>query len=62
MLEIRNLTGGWNLTTIVEDFNLTVGEGETVAVIGRNGVGKTTLMELIVGRARRFSGDIVLAG
>ena len=62
MLEIRRLKGGWDQTTIVEDFSLTVGAGETVAVIGRNGVGKTTLLELVVGRARRFSGDVVLAG
>jgi branched-chain amino acid transport system ATP-binding protein len=62
MLEIRNLRGGWDLTTIVEDFDLRIGDGETVAVIGRNGVGKTTLLELIIGRARQFSGDIVLAG
>jgi branched-chain amino acid transport system ATP-binding protein len=60
MLEIRDLRGGWGLTTIVEDFSFTLAAGETVAVVGRNGVGKSTLLELVVGRARRFAGEIAL--
>lgn len=62
MLELRNLGGGWGPTQIVEDFCLTVHAGETVGVIGRNGVGKSTLLELIMGRAKRRSGQIVLEG
>lgn len=61
MLEIANLTGGWGPTTVVEGVSLSVANGETVALIGRNGVGKTTLLELIVGRARRIAGEIRLA-
>lgn len=60
MLEIRNLHGGWGPTMIVEDFSLTVSPGETVAIIGRNGVGKSTLLELLVGRAQRRQGEIRL--
>jgi branched-chain amino acid transport system ATP-binding protein len=62
MLEIRGLTGGWGPTLIVEDFSLSVAAGETVSIIGRNGVGKSTLLELIVGRARQWSGEIRLKG
>ena len=62
MLEIAHLNGGWGPTLVVEDFGLTVARGETVAVIGRNGVGKSTLLELIVGRAQRQSGTIRLEG
>ncbi len=61
-LEIARLRGGWGPTTVIEDLSLAVGAGETVAIIGRNGVGKTTLMELIVGRAHRHAGAITLAG
>lgn len=60
MFEVRNIYGGWGDTTIVEDVSLSVAPGETVAVIGRNGVGKSTLLELVVGRARRRQGSIIV--
>jgi branched-chain amino acid transport system ATP-binding protein len=45
---------------VVENVSLAVGAGETVAIIGRNGVGKSTLLELIAGRAQRRAGEIRL--
>ena len=62
MLDLRMLRGGWGPTLVVEDLNLQVESGETVAIIGRNGVGKSTLLELAVGRAQRRSGGILLGG
>ena len=62
MFEVVGLTGGWGPTTIVERLNLSVDAGETVAVVGRNGVGKTTLLELIAGRAQQRGGEIRLGG
>src|SRR5690349_7520587 len=60
MLELRKLSGGWGPTLVVEDVDLRVDRGETVAVVGRNGVGKSTLLELIVGRAQRRGGSLLL--
>lgn len=62
MLAIKGLTGGWGPTVVVEGVDLVLAEGETLAIIGRNGVGKTTLLELITGRARRRAGEILLRG
>ena len=62
MLEVIGLTGGWGPTVVVEDFHLQIQAGETVALIGRNGVGKSTLLELLMGRARRRSGRILFGG
>jgi branched-chain amino acid transport system ATP-binding protein len=60
VFEICNLCGGWGATTIVEDVSLSLAPGEIVSIIGRNGVGKSTLVELVVGRAHRHQGSIVL--
>jgi branched-chain amino acid transport system ATP-binding protein len=61
-LEIKGLTGGWGLTTVIENLSMEIAAGEIISVIGRNGVGKTTLLELLVGRATRRSGEIALDG
>jgi branched-chain amino acid transport system ATP-binding protein len=60
MLEVTNLTGGWGQTTVVENLDMSLAAGETLAIVGRNGVGKSTLLELIVGRAQRRSGAICI--
>jgi branched-chain amino acid transport system ATP-binding protein len=62
MIELEEVSGGWGPTTIVEQVSLKVEIGETLAIVGRNGVGKTTLLELIVNRARLTSGAIRLDG
>lgn len=62
MLETQKLSGGWGPTLVNEEVSLRVASGETLAIVGRNGVGKSTLLELIVGRAQRRSGGILLDG
>ena len=62
MLEIAGLSGGWGPTMVVEGLSLSLARDETVAVIGRNGVGKSTLLELLVGRAQGRGGRILLQG
>ena len=61
-LAVEALNGGWGGTTVVEGVSFAMHHGETVAVVGRNGVGKTTLLEIIVGRAQHHAGSIRLAG
>jgi branched-chain amino acid transport system ATP-binding protein len=61
-LEIKGLAGGWGETTVIENLDLALEAGEAVALVGRNGVGKSTLLELIVGRAVRHGGAIRLDG
>lgn len=62
MLQINDLVGGWDQTTIVEKVSLTLNRGDCLAVMGRNGVGKTTLLELVAGRAHYASGGITMDG
>ena len=58
LLDVSGLTSGYGKVRIVDDVSLSVEEREIVAVIGRNGVGKTTLMKTLVGLIRGFAGTV----
>jgi len=49
LLEIKNLTVHFNGALVIDDLNLTVKDGEFIAVVGPNGAGKTTLLRAISG-------------
>lgn len=57
-LKVKSLRAGYGGVRIINDFSMDVEEGEIVAVIGRNGVGKTTLMKSIIGNVRTTSGTV----
>jgi len=60
ILELANVTAGYGATVIVEDVSFSLRQGAALAVLGRNGVGKTTLMRTIVGHAHRHRGRVLL--
>jgi branched-chain amino acid transport system ATP-binding protein len=60
MMKVENLVGGWAGTVIVEDLSLEIRPGECVSIVGRNGVGKSTLLELIMGRASTYKGSVTI--
>jgi branched-chain amino acid transport system ATP-binding protein len=62
MLDVSDVTAGYGRTMIVRDVSLSVAAGEIVAIVGRNGVGKTTLMQAIIGLLPLTRGTISLAG
>ncbi len=62
MLELDHVTAGYGPTVIVEDLSLKLEPGEVLAVLGRNGVGKSTLMKTIAGQTRLHGGQIRLSG
>jgi len=62
MLELEHVVAGYGDTHILRDLSLSVRKGERVAVIGRNGVGKTTTLNTIMGLTRQHGGRIRLNG
>jgi branched-chain amino acid transport system ATP-binding protein len=61
LLVIDKLRAGYGGSTVLEDLSLTVHEGEAVALLGRNGVGKTTTLKAITGTVRASAGGIRFA-
>jgi branched-chain amino acid transport system ATP-binding protein len=62
VLRVEQLTAGYGEAVAIAGVTLAVAEGEAVALLGRNGMGKTTLVNAIVGVIRRFGGSIRLDG
>jgi branched-chain amino acid transport system ATP-binding protein len=62
LLSVENLSAGYGRAVVLSDVAFRLGEGEALAVLGRNGVGKTTLLDTLVGVTRRFAGSIALGG
>ncbi len=62
MLRISDLHAYYGESHILHGINLTVGEGEVVTLLGRNGAGRTTILKSIVGLVGRRSGSITVNG
>ena len=62
MLEVRGLHAGYGQSEVLFGIDLAVGSGEIVGVLGRNGMGKTTLVRTIMGLLRPSAGSIALDG
>ncbi|MCP1756812.1 urea ABC transporter ATP-binding subunit UrtE [Bradyrhizobium elkanii] len=62
MLELTDVDAFYGNSRALQGINLTVGNGEFLSVLGRNGVGKTTLMRSILGLMDRCTGRLSLDG
>jgi branched-chain amino acid transport system ATP-binding protein len=61
-LELDEVSAGYGETVVLEKVRLTLKDGETLSIIGRNGVGKTTLVATIMGHTSLHGGRIRLHG
>ena len=62
LLSIEGLRAGYGEAVVLPGISLRLPESQVLALLGRNGTGKTTLVNSIVGVTRRFGGTITLGG
>jgi branched-chain amino acid transport system ATP-binding protein len=62
LLTIEQLSAGYGEAIVLSNVSLTLAEGKALALLGRNGMGKTTLVNTIVGVTRYLGGTIMLDG
>ena len=62
LLEVAGLTCGYGEAVVLSDVSFALDAGRSLALLGRNGTGKTTLIDTLVGVTRRHAGRIALAG
>ena len=62
LLQVEGLTAGYGEAVVLNDVTFALAEGRTLALLGRNGTGKTTLINTLVGLTTRRAGRIRLGG
>lgn len=62
LLQLRGLNAWYGESHVLQGIDMTVGEGETITILGRNGVGKTTTLRTIIGIIRERKGELLFNG
>ena len=60
LLKVENLSAGYGEAVVLNNVSLSLGEGQTLALLGRNGTGKTTLINTLAGATHQHAGSITL--
>jgi branched-chain amino acid transport system ATP-binding protein len=62
LLRVENLSAGYGEARVIQGLSFALEDGRSLALLGRNGVGKTTLIDTLIGVTTRFGGRIALMG
>ena len=62
MLTLRNLSLSYGQTVVFDDFNLSIEKGEIYSLLGPSGCGKTSLLNILAGNVRHYTGALTLDG
>jgi urea transport system ATP-binding protein len=58
LLELNNITAGYGQTPVLFNIDMTINKGDMVCLLGRNGMGKTTLLRSIIGLNKLSKGSL----
>lgn len=62
LLNVKDLSAGYGEAVVLHDVSLAIDQGQTLALLGRNGTGKTTLINTLAGATHQHAGSILLGG
>jgi branched-chain amino acid transport system ATP-binding protein len=62
LLKVENLSAGYGEAVVLHDVSVSLPQGQTLALLGRNGTGKTTFMNTLAGATRQHGGSITFDG
>ena len=62
LLNVKDLSAGYGEAVVLHDVSVSLDQGQTLALLGRNGTGKTTLINTLAGATRQHAGSILLGG
>jgi branched-chain amino acid transport system ATP-binding protein len=62
LLRVENLSAGYGEARVLQGLSFAIEDGRSLALLGRNGVGKTTLVDTLIGVTDRFGGRILIGG
>src|SRR3954470_14541010 len=62
LLKVDNLSAGYGEAVVLHGISFSLDEGKTLALLGRNGTGKTTLINTLAGATRQHGGSLSLGG
>ncbi|MDY6812794.1 MAG: urea ABC transporter ATP-binding subunit UrtE [Pseudomonadota bacterium] len=62
MLEVRDLRAGYGQSEVIDGISFSARTNETLAIVGRNGMGKTTLLKTLIGILPTRAGTVILRG
>lgn len=62
LLQVDGLSAGYGEAVVITDVSFSLAQGQTLALLGRNGTGKTTLVNTLAGATQHHGGSVLLAG